>query len=310
MKAYRPLVGLGGLCRLFGKSRQAYYKQHNRERRDVLEQEMIIQRVEELREQMPRIGTRKLHYLLSGLLSSHGIHIGRDGLFDLLAAQGLLVRRRKRRQVYTTDSHHRFKKYPNLIRELPLVGPGQLWVSDITYIRQHTGFSYLSLITDAYSRKIVGYCLYPTLQTAGCCQALGMALDGRVEGVSGLIHHSDRGIQYCSDSYTSLLQEEQIGISMTEKGDPYENAIAERVNGILKSEFGLDRCFDCYQSALGAVERAIAIYNYQRPHSSCDYLTPAQAHQRRGKMTLRWQPKGGSAPQAAEPGKKGNYNNL
>lgn len=265
-----------------------------------MEQELIIKQVRELREQMPRIGTRKLHYLLGGLLSGHGISIGRDGLFDLLARHGLLVRRRRRCKVYTTNSNHRFKKYPNLIRDLEVTGPGQLWVSDITYIRQQAGFSYLSLITDAYSRKIVGYCLYPTLQTAGPCQALTMALQGRMERSGVLIHHSDRGIQYCSDSYTGMLQNEGISISMTENGDPYENAIAERVNGILKAEFGLDRCFDNYQSALATTGRAIGTYNQARPHSSCNYLTPAQAHQQWGKLAIRWQQKAtGNAPRAA-----------
>lgn len=285
---------------MFGKSRQAYYKQQNSDRREGMEQELIIKQVRELREQMPRIGTRKLHYLLGGLLSGHGISIGRDGLFDLLARHGLQVRRRHRRKVYTTDSNHRFKKYPNLIRDLEVTGPGQLWVSDITYIRQQAGFSYLSLITDAYSRKIVGYCLYPTLQTAGPCQALTMALKGYEERSGVLIHHSDRGIQYCSDSYTGMLQNEGISISMTENGDPYENAIAERVNGILKAEFGLDRSFDNYQSALTATDRAVRTYNQARPHSSCNYLTPAQAHQQQGKLATRWPQKAtGNVPRAA-----------
>lgn len=288
MKKYSPSAGLEGLCRLFGKSRQAYYKQHNRDREQGMEQEVIIKQVKEFRAQMPRIGTRKLCFLLAGPLSSHKISIGRDGLFDLLSNHGLLVRRRKRRKIYTTDSNHRFKKHPNLIRELDVVAPGQLWVSDITYIRQHHGFSYLSLITDAYSRKIVGYCLYPTLQKEGPIQALRMALNSREYRSALLIHHSDRGIQYCSDTYTGLLQEEHISISMTEKGDPYENAIAERVNGILKSEFRLDRCFESYQSALAEVARIINIYNQHRPHSSCNYMTPSQAHKHQGKIPLRW----------------------
>ena len=289
MKEYSPSAGLGGLCRLFGKSRQAYYKQQKSDKRDDMAQELIIKRVKEIRDQMPRIGTRKLYHLLAEPLLGHGITIGRDGLFDLLANHGLLVRRRKRRKIYTTNSNHRFKKYPNLIRDLEVVRPEQLWVSDITYIRQQNGFSYLSLVTDAYSRKIVGYCLYPTLQKEGPGKALDMALTSRMQRSDLLIHHSDRGIQYCSDGYTNVLQNEKISISMTEKGDPYENAIAERVNGILKSEFGLDKCFDNYQAALAQVDKVVPIYNQQRPHSSCNYLTPAQAHQQRGKMPSRWQ---------------------
>jgi len=304
VKQYCPSAGLGGLCRLFGKSRQAYYKQQNSDDRDGMEQELIIKQVKEIRDQMPSIGTRKLYHLLAGPLLAHGIRIGRDGLFDLLADHGLLVRRRKRRKVYTTDSNHRFKKYPNLIRELEVVRPEQLWVSDITYIRQHNGFSYLSLVTDAYSRKIVGYCLYPTLHKEGPAQALQMALAVRSRHHPSLIHHSDRGIQYCSDAYISLLQHEQISISMTEKGDPYENAIAERVNGILKSEFGLDKSFGNYTVAAAHIDRVIAIYNQQRPHSSCNYLTPAQAHQQRGKMASRWRQKGTTAA-SADPGRPG-----
>ena len=290
MKEYSPCAGLGGLCRLFGKSRQAYYKQHHRDRQDGMEQALILARVKEIRAQMPRIGTRKLSHLLSEPLERHGISIGRDGLFDLLADHGLLVRRRKRRKIYTTDSNHRFKKYPNLIRELEVVRPEQLWVSDITYIRQQYGFSYLSLVTDAYSRKVVGYCLYPTLQKEGPGHALEMAFGSRLHGLE-LIHHSDRGIQYCSESYTGLLQQEQISISMTEKGDPYENAIAERVNGILKTEFGLDKCFESFEAAKSHVDKVIMIYNHERPHSSCNYLTPAQAHQQRGKLARRWRKK-------------------
>ena len=300
MKEYSPSAGLGGLCRLFGKSRQAYYKQQKGDKQDEMAQELIIKRVKEIRDQMPRIGTRKLYHLLAEPLSGHGIIIGRDGLFDLLANHGLLVRRRKRRKIYTTNSNHRFKKYPNLIRELEVVRPEQLWVSDITYIRQHNGFSYLSLVTDAYSRKIVGYCLYPTLQKEGPGQALDMALAGRIQRSALLIHHSDRGIQYCSDAYTALLHNEKISISMTEKGDPYENAIAERVNGILKAEFGLDKCFDNYQAALAHVNKVITIYNQQRPHSSCNYLTPGQAHQQRGKMAMRWRQK--ESASASTPG--------
>lgn len=255
-----------------------------------MEEEIIIKRVKEIRIEMPRIGTRKLHHLLTGTLLHHGIHIGRDSLFDLLANHGLLVRRRKRRKACTTDSRHRFKRYPNLVRQLEIDRPDQLWVSDITYLNLAEDFCYLSLITDAYSRKIVGYCLYPTLQTEGPFNALKMALNNRA-GSSPLIHHSDRGTQYCSDAYTALLLEQKVTISMTEKGDPYENAMAERVNGILKTEFNLDTPFEHYQAAAEAVKHAIRIYNQQRPHSSCDYLTPDTAYQQNGKLLSRWRRK-------------------
>ncbi len=241
---------------------------------------------------MPRIGTRKLHYMLSATLQKHDISIGRDKLFDLLEDYGLLIRRRKRKQISTTDSNHPFRKYPNLIRELELLRPNQLWVSDITYISLADCFCYLSLVTDAYSRKIIGYCLHPTLKKEGPLHALRMAQGGLpAKKQEALIHHSDRGLQYCCGDYITLLESSNISISMTEKGDPYENAIAERVNGILKEEFGLDKGFDSFEQANRAVENAINIYNRQRPHASCNYLTPEQAHQQQGLLPSKWKPK-------------------
>lgn len=236
---------------------------------------------------MPRLGTRKLYHMLTEPLEKHGIRIGRDKFFDLLQKYGLLVRRRKRKRIYTTDSNHRFNRYPNLIKEAVPNAANQIWVSDITYISLKGGFAYLSLITDAYSRMIVGYCLYPTLQRQGPINALTMALEGK-EGAAGLIHHSDRGIQYCCDDYIQLLTSNSIQISMTEKGDPYENAIAERVNGILKAEFGLNKTFVSFDEAIKAVEQAVEIYNTLRPHASCDYLTPQIAHQKQGIIKNRW----------------------
>jgi transposase InsO family protein len=235
---------------------------------------------------MPRIGTRKLHYMLTETLQKHDISIGRNKLFDLLEEYGLLVRRRKRRKAITTNSNHPFYKYPNLVRELQVLRPNQLWVSDITYISLRDRFCYLSLVTDAYSRKIVGYRLHPTLKKEGPLMALQMALVSKPEAT--LIHHSDRGLQYCCSEYTTLLQNRAISISMTEKGDPYENAIAERVNGILKEEFGLYNDFDNYGQALLAVQNAVETYNQLRPHASCDYLTPEQAHQQQGLLKTKW----------------------
>lgn len=238
---------------------------------------------------MPRIGGRKLHYMLTETLQKHGISIGRDKLFDLLEGYGLLIRCRRRKRAITTDSNHPFYKYPNLIRELQVIRPNHLWVSDITYISLKERFCYLSLVTDAYSRKIVGYCLYPTLKKEGPLQALNMALadlPGKLQ--AQLIHHSDRGLQYCCNDYTSLLQDKGIGISMTEKGDPYENAIAERVNGILKNEFALDQIFYSYEQAQAQLDSAINIYNANRPHASCNYLTPKEAHQQQGLLITKW----------------------
>jgi putative transposase len=252
---------------------------------------IIIKRVNEIRADMPRIGTRKLYFLLTDTLQQHDIQIGRDRLFDLLSDYGMLVRKRKRRKIYTTDSNHPFRKYPNLIRELSVVHPNQLWVSDITYISLTGKFGYLSLVTDAYSRKIVGYCFYPTLEKEGPLSALKMALAGNQLVFKGMIHHSDRGLQYCCVDYISLLGANQILVSMTEMGDPYENAIAERINGILKTEFELNKTFKTFEEAHDTIRRVIQVYNEQRPHASCNYLTPSQAHQLQGVLKAKWKKK-------------------
>lgn len=233
------------------------------------------------------IGTRKLLHELTSQMDSHGIKMGRDQLFDLLRFHGLLVRRRKR-SVKTTDSHHWLKKYPNLIGALDLNTPEQLWVSDITYIKTIDGYSYLSLITDAYSRKIMGHCLYPNLSSIGCVEALTLALDKRKHMGTQLIHHSDRGVQYCSGSYVDVLMSKGVLISMTQSGSPYDNALAERMNGIIKSEFYTRRIYQNYKEAKKEIDKIVAIYNQRRPHSSLNYLTPDQAHQLQGTIPKRW----------------------
>lgn len=276
-------------CSLFGKSRQAWYEQVDRANEHHLSATIVLKLVKEIRNELPRAGVPKLHFLLREKLAAHGIKMGRDALYQLLGEHGYLIRYR-RRKPYTTDSNHSYRKYPNLIRELMLTHPGRLWVSDITYIRLPDGFCYLSIITDAYSRKIVGYNLHPTLHSDGATAALLMAAkqDRRREA---LIHHSDRGIQYCCQAYVKLLNHYEIKISMTEKGDPYENAIAERVNGILKGEFLLGKIFPSFSQAQEAVNIAVEKYNHIRPHSSCDYLTPVQAHQQNGILRKRWRSK-------------------
>jgi putative transposase len=211
--------------------------------------------------------------------------MGRDAFFDLLRDTGLLVRR-KRYRVRTTFSSHRFKKYPDLIRDLVPVRAEQLWVSDITYIRIGKDFAYLSLITDAYSRKIIGFCLSHDLSTDSCLSALRMALATRLTD-QPLIHHSDRGTQYCSRNYTELLQKKGISISMTQSGNPRDNAIAERVNGILKMEL-LKENYNNLNEAYRDVKLAVNTYNKLRPHSSLDMLTPENAHQRTGLLKRRW----------------------
>lgn len=281
-----PTQGIGHICTLFGKSRQAWYENQQREEHGQLEDIIVLKFVAEIRHQQPRIGTQKLHYMLQDKFKEHHIKLGRDKFYDLLQQHGYLLRYR-RRKPFTTDSNHRFKKYPNLIRDLMLNNSGQLWVSDITYIRTGSGFNYLSLITDAYSRKIIGYSLWPSLASQGAIQALEMALNGN-KRAKEIIHHSDRGIQYCCHEYVRSITKASIQLSMTEKGDPYENAIAERVNGILKTEYGLSSHFSTNKQATEAVNNAIDMYNNKRPHASCDYLTPVVAHEKTGILAKRW----------------------
>ena len=205
MRQSHPNESLARLCSLFGVSRQAYYEAQLHENETSIAHMVILTLVKDLRADIPMLGTRKLLYMLTPELEKHGIKLGRDQLYDLLRFHGLLIRRRKR-MVKTTDSHHWLKKYPNLIKELVLSAAEQLWVSDITYIRTLQGFSYLSLITDAYSRRVVGYALYETLEAIGPLEALVMAVKGG-KGLSAfiLIHHSDRGVQYCSAEYLEIL---------------------------------------------------------------------------------------------------------
>ena len=238
------------------------------------------------RKYQKRIGTRKLLEEMDDFLKEHHFQIGRDAMFDLLAERGLLVNRRKRRGCITTLSKHRFKKYPNIIRDFIPIAPNQLWVSDITYIHLPNGFAYLSLITDAYSRKIVGFFLSKDLTANGPLSALKMALNAN-QNINELIHHSDRGVQYCCDAYVKLLNTHVVKISMTENGDPLENAIAERVNGILKQEL-LKEIFNDFKTAQKDVAVACSTYNYLRPHGSIDNLKPAEAHQQTGIIPKRW----------------------
>ncbi len=283
---YPDRHGLGTLCALFGKSRQAFYdygeRQHNRGIRDTL----VLKLVGDIRRDLPRIGAAKLHFMLTEPFGRHAIKLGRDGLYDLLDRHGMLMRKR-RRKARTTDSDHPYRKYPNLIRDLALDGPCQLWVSDITYLRAGDSFCYLSIITDAYSHKIVGYRLQKGLHAEGPLLALKMAVAAN-KVTEALIHHSDRGVQYCCGEYVDELKANKIRISMTENGDPYENALAERVNGILKDEFELDQTFEHYGAASVAVDSAAVRYNNLRPHASCDYLTPDVAHEGQGVLRKRW----------------------
>ncbi|WP_282038031.1 IS3 family transposase [Saccharicrinis aurantiacus] len=281
-----PLSTKSVICGLFGYSRQAWYDSKKRHSRFQMEEVFILKQVKVLRQEHKRMGGEKLHLLLKPVFEEHGIKYGRDKFYNLLSEHGLLVRRR-RRNPRTTNSNHFYRRYPNLIRDMELYSSGRLWVSDITYIRTTKGFVYLSLITDAYSKKIVGWCLWPSLSSEGALNALKMAVSA--EGVrAGLIHHSDRGIQYCCNDYVNYLKGAKIDISMTENGDPYENAIAERINGILKDEYELAETFSDYQSALEAVKTAVYKYNNKRPHRSVDMLFPIDAHEQKGLLKKHW----------------------
>jgi transposase InsO family protein len=274
------------LCSLLGYSRQAFYKFVKHAEKEALQYDLILQEVLRIRKTLKRLGTRKLLFKMEGFMREHQIEIGRDAMFDLLATHKLLIRKRKRRVPVTTFSDHWMRKYPNLIVDFIPTAPNQLWVSDITYITLKDDFAYLSLITDAYSRKIVGFYLSETLSADGCIKALQMALNNNPQ-LGRLIHHSDRGSQYCCADYVSILDKHFVKISMTQSGDPLENAIAERVNGILKDEL-LEKIYINYQEAKQAIAAAISIYNYQRPHSSIDMLTPIEAHLREGELKRRW----------------------
>ena len=266
------------MCRLLGITRQAYYQHFWNSESVEVEERLILQQVLAIRKDHRSMGGRKLYELLQPFLHDHQIKMGRDALFDLLSANKLLIRRRRRR-VFTTNSFHWLRKYPNLIRQYQPDAPNRLWVSDITYLKTHAGFLYISFITDAFSHKIVGYHVAPTLDAIETVQALRMAL-GTVDqpNVSNLIHHSDRGIQYCSSEYVSLLQSHNIQISMTENGDPLENAVAERINGILKEEYlhhykpaNLDQAKTCLKTS-------VELYNEKRPHWSIGLSTPNNVH--------------------------------
>jgi transposase InsO family protein len=266
------LASLGAICKCFNLKRDAYYKFKKRfNQREVIEFQ-ILHLVEKERKEQPRVGARKLHEALQPKLKLLSIKLGRDNLFRILRENDMLVKRKKM-TFKTTNSYHHFHKYTNLIKDKEVTAPNQVWVSDITYIRTVKGFCYLALITDMYSRKIVGYDISDTLELSGCLRALQKALR-QARSAVGLIHHSDRGIQYCSHQYVNELKKRKIKISMTEENHCYENAIAERVNGILKDEFYLDQCFFNTEHACKATESAIDIYNNKRLHLSLGYKTP------------------------------------
>lgn len=237
----------------------------------------VLSMVQEIRRFMPRLGTRKLYYLLKPKLEAAGIKLGRDGLFDYLRNHNLLVKK-PRNYHKTTDSKHWMKKHPNLLKELVVSRPEQVFVSDITYVETDAGVHYLSLVTDAYSRKIMGHDVSQSMTAADIGRALKQATTGRLSQ-DPLIHHSDRGSQYCSQAYQTQLASSSITPSMTDGYDCYQNALAERINGILKHEFLLTKC-KTGEELKRAVRQSIAIYNEYRPHLSLSMKTPNEVHKK------------------------------
>jgi putative transposase len=289
MKSNFSHIVLAKLCGWFGLTRQAYY-QNGWKGIDVsIEEELLLKEVQSIRQNHKRMGTRKLLEKLSPFMLEHQIKMGRDGLFDLLSANHLLVRKRKRR-IQTTQSFHWLRKYPNLIREFVPTAPNQLWVSDITYWKiNNNNHVYISFITDAFSHKIVGYHVAESLESIETIQALKMALsDLGSESHFQLVHHSDRGVQYCHHDYVKLLQDYDIKISMTENGDPLENAIAERVNGIIKEEYLQDYTVNTITEAKKVLSFVVKLYNEERPHMSIGNLPPNQVHEQNIKTEKLW----------------------
>ena len=264
------------LCMVAGMSRQNYYKGRIRRMRQKVDEDLILSLVRRERQVQPNLGSRKLLYMLRDEFIKAGVSIGRDRFFGLLGRHKLLIERRSRR-VRTTNSRHGFEVYKNLLKEAVLTSPNEVLVSDITYIRTGEGYMYLALVMDAYSRTIVGYDCSDSLESEGALRALSMALRQLPSG-SEAIHHSDRGCQYCSRAYIQKLKRRGLRVSMTEDNHCYENSQAERLNGILKHEYGLGGCFLRKSDVLCAVHEAVSLYNYRRPHQSIGYRCPMEVH--------------------------------
>ena len=256
-------------------SRQVYYRRKKREESLQVKASIAVKLVQEIRGKLPRVGTRKLHYMLNIRLKE--INIGRDSLFRIMKANHMDIKPKRSYHV-TTQSHHRFRKHKNLVEKMSINKPEQVWVSDITYIGSRGSHFYLALVTDAYSKKIMGYDLSKSLCLEGSVRALKMAVRQRKYNQEPLIHHSDRGLQYCSDEYQEVLDRKKITPSMTERYDPYANAVAERVNGILKDEFMIEKYKLAEREMKLLIKDSIEKYNQIRPHYSCYMLTPEEMH--------------------------------
>ena len=290
MKAY-PVTSQ---CRLLGVSTQAYYKHGDSQMRKMADEAFVVEFIRRIRQKDPGLGGDKLWMMYKQEFGEEH-SVGYNRFYDIIERHNLKVRKKKRR-ARTTNSDHDLPLYPNLVRELIPLRPNQVWVSDITYmviyLNAQTGeydFCYLSLVTDYYTKEIIGWCVGETLEAKFAIEALDMAL-GRLGGnpASGLIHHSDRGVQYASYAYTDILKENNIRISMTECGDPKENAVAERVNGIIKNELLMGMSFFSIDEVKSALKVAIDFYNNERPHMSLDWKTPAEAALCTGELQKAW----------------------
>lgn len=279
------------MCSIFGYSKQAYYKQLHQNENTSAKEGIVVGLVKNKREVWKRGSGRNLHQSLLPELKNKGIKMGRDKFFDLLRNNHLLVKS-KRQRTKTTCSHHHFNRYENLIQEAAPLRCNEIWVADITYLwlKPQDRFCYLSIITDLYSRKIVGHCVHESLSVKGCIEALKQAIKNRKDKNQTLIHHSDRGVQYCCHDYVRLLQKQNIQISMTQTGDPLENAVAERIHRTIKEEFTNDRQinFSNIGQAKTEIKKFIEFYNQHRPHRSVQWLTPNQAHLCTGTLKRVW----------------------
>jgi putative transposase len=279
------------MCLQFGYTKQAYYKQLKTEQNTNLQNEVILGLVQKKREIWKRGSGRNLHKSLENEFREHEIKMGRDKFFEFLGNHNLLIKP-KRFRTKTTCSYHHYKKHDYLIKDLTPLRCNEIWVTDITYLwlKDQDKFCYLSLITDLYSRKIVGYCVHEDLSVNGCLIALKMALKQRKNKSENLIHHSDRGVQYCSHAYVQLLQKNNIKISMTQSGDPLENAVAERINKTIKEEFTNDKQinFTNIVEAKAEIKKFIDFYNIHRPHRSVEWMTPNEAHEQVGELKRVW----------------------
>lgn len=279
------------MCAVFGNSKQAYYKNVHQNANTAVKEEVIVGLIKKKREIWKRGSGRNLHQCLQKEFKTHDIKIGRDKFFDVLRNNHLLIKS-KRSRTKTTCSYHHFNRYKNLIENAVPARANEVWVADITYLwlKPQDKFCYLSIITDLYSRKIVGHCVHDSLSVKGCIDALKQAITNRKDKTQPLIHHSDRGVQYCCHAYVKLLQKQQIQISMTQTGDPLENAVAERIHKTIKEEFTNDRQinFCNIEEAKKEIKKFIEFYNQQRPHRSVQWLTPSQAHKCTGELRRVW----------------------